>query len=267
MGMLDFWKTAEQKANENPAPAQQQQPAQQNTNVSTPNGATAATPEARQAAGGSEQLGIGTQNAKDNPAAAPFGNLWELSEEEKKRAEQPQFVPFGADVTPEKIMEAARQVNFTSQISPEVMQKITSGDQQALIDLVNSVGQSAYAQSAMTSVNAARQVAEKQNAFMMQQLPDMVRKLQQRNDVGEENPLASNPQTKPMFDMMFNQFQTKYPNATTKQLQEYTTSYLQQFITTAGGTLPETKTAPAAETTAANRNTIKGDDAWNSFFE
>ena len=85
-------------------------------------------------------------------------------------------------------MEAARQVNFTSQISPEVMQKITSGDQQALIDLVNSVGQSAYAQSAMTSVNAAKQVAEKQNAFMMQQLPDMVRKLQQRNDVGEDNP-------------------------------------------------------------------------------
>lgn len=250
-GFSKFWETKNE-----------QTPAQQNSNQPNANGTTSATTEARQQAAGSEQIAIGAQNSKENPSTETYGDLWKLSEEQQKKQNQT-FEAFGADVTPEKIIEAARQVDFTNSIPKEVMEKILAGDQTALMQAINNVGQSAYAQSAMTSVNAAKQVAEKQDAHWQAKLPELVRELTQRNELSENNPLANDPATKPMYDMMLAQFQKKYPEATADQLKAHTTQYLNQFITKAGGKLPE----PAKEDKETKiPQTISGDDSWNNFF-
>lgn len=251
-GISKFWESNKDEST----------PAQQNTNQPNANGTTSAAPESRGAAGGSEQIAIGAQNSKDNPSTETYGDLWQLTKEETERTNKPQFEAFGADVTPEKIIEAARKVDFTNSIPKDIMEKILAGDQASLLQAINNVGQSAYAQSAMTSVNAAREVADKQNAHWQTQLPGLVRELTQRNELGEDNPLANDPATKPMYDMMLKQFQTKYPEATSEQLRTHTTSYLKQFVLKAGGTLPE----PAKEDPKKIPTTISGDDSWNGFF-
>lgn len=249
-GALKFWEKNET-----------QQPA--NTNTENANGTTSATAESRQNAGGSEQIAIGAQNSKDNPTTAAYGDLWKLTEEQEKKAAGQPLEIFGADVTPEKIQEAARQMDFTQQVPPELMEKVLAGDQAALMQVINRVGQGAYGQAAMTSVNAAKIAADKQNEHWQAKLPELVRGLTQRNEVEEGNKLATDPATKPVFDMIFTQMQRKFPTATSEELRNYTGSYMKDFIGKAGGTMPEEKTE---ETPKVNAN-VGGNDSWNSFFD
>ena len=260
MGFLDFWKTAEEKAPVNPnggdahAAAQGTAP---NSTTTSPNAQSTA------AAGGSLQVATGLQNAQDNPASAPFADLWQLDEEQQKRIEQQQVEIFGEDVTPEKIFEAARQIDFTKNVPAELMEKVLAGDQPSLLMLINGVGQSAYAQSSVTAKTASETAARKLQDNFEARLPELIRTHSQRNSVSEDNPLATNPATKPMFDMLLGQMQAKYPNATTTELKNHTTNYMKQFIVSAGGKLPEVE----VETTSAKIPTIiKGDDSWSNFF-
>ena len=262
MGIFDFWKTEEEKAPANPNGGVAHAAAQgtaSNSQSSTPSAQTT------QQAGGSVQVAAGLQNAQDNPAAAPFADLWQLDEEQRKKLEKQQLEIFGADVTPEKIFEAARQIDFTKNVPPELMEKVLAGDQTALLSLINGVGQSAYAQSSVTAKTASETAVHKLQADFEAKLPELIRSHSQRNSVAEDNPLATNPATKPMFDMLLGQMQAKYPQATTQQLKEHTTNYMKQFITAAGGKLPEAETE---ETTNGNKipQVIKGDDSWSNFF-
>lgn len=238
-------------------------PVQTSTNTENANGSTSATSEARSQAAGSEQIAIGAQNSKDNPPATAYGDLWKLSEEQQKKQDGQPLAIFGDDVTPEKVMEAARQMDFTKAVPPEILEKVLSGDQTALLQLINQVGQGAYGQAAMTSVNASKIAAEKTNEHWQSKLPELVRGLTQRNELSENNLLATDPATKPMYDLMLTQFQKKYPDATAEQLKTHTSNYLKEFVTKAGGTMPE----PAQEEKPKINANIGGTDSWNNFFD
>ena len=135
------------------------------------------------------------------------------------------------NVEPTKIMEIARQIDFTKGLDAEMLQKAGKGDIEALAGLINGAAQNAYAQGAMATTHIVR------NAFSIQEknfnetvMPSILRR-HSISSVVAENPLSSNPAAAPLLQTLEQQLATKYPTASPAEIKTHAETYLTGLAT------------------------------------
>lgn len=226
---------------------QQQQQQQQNisegTNPNTPSGVSAPVP-------GLDKHP--TANAGSDGGASPldgFKDLWKPSENKESATNNP------AELDPAKLQEVVSKANFASSLSPEVMQKALSGDQQAFMSVMNTVAQQSFMQATLASNKMIEQAIAARFDKHQQELPSIIK----RNLVSEklaDNPLYSHEATRPILSALESQLTAKFPNATSEQISAQARQFLQEFATVAGG-------KDAAATASAAKASSEPD--WSSF--
>lgn len=152
-----------------------------------------------------------------------------------------------AGVDPTKMLEAARKVDFSKSIPPEVIAKITAGGPeaaQAFAQALNDVSQRSYAQSSFAATKIVEQALSKFEEGMNNRLPGTMKKLQVSESLRESNPALSHPAAAPIVQALQNQFTTQFPNASAAEIRQMATDYLTQF---AGLVTPKTTTATTPE--------------------
>ena len=204
-------------------------------------------------------------NLDGTPAVAPlpaepasplaeFKSLWDTAPVDPNAPAGPKaFVA----PTAEEVQTAVTKADFTKGFTPEQLAAVTNGGegaQDALVQLLNSVGQQSLAQSTMVNSQLNEKAMQAAIAAEVAKMPAMLRSQSAADHMKTANPVFSNPAVKPIIEATQQQLQTKFPNATNAELTEMT----QNFITAMGAEFapkPEAAELPAGETD------------WNSFFE
>lgn len=240
MSILDIFRSTPAPT---PAPAQQVPPNQGNipanpTIATNPDGTpvVAALPE-----------------VKDESPLAPFNNLWEDTPVDPKAPTGPNaYVP----PTPEDIQTAVAKADFSSKFTPEQLAAVTAGGEgatEALVQLLNTVGQQSLAQSTMVNSKLNAQAMQAAIASEVAKMPELVRAQNAQAHLKDTNPLFDNPAIKPVIAATQQQLQAKFPHATPAELTKMT----QDYITAMGETF-----APKPAVAAG----IEADD-WSDYLE
>jgi len=170
------------------------------------------------------------------------------------------------NIDPQKMMEAARKVDFSAILTPETQAAIGKGGEdgvKATIQAMNQVAQLVYGQSAMATtkiVGAAVETARNQFAA---QIPDLVRAAALQNNLVKSNPVFQNPALAPIVEGLKSQFITKFPNATPDQL----TTMAQEYFMGVAQAFPQLKVDPTKTTKPVKNMTGKGEEDWGAFFD
>lgn len=159
---------------------------------------------------------------KDESPFAGMADIWQTPT--NPQADEP-IVP---TVDPAKLMEAAGKVDFAKNLNPETLAKIQAGGAeatQAMVQIMNSVAQSVYANSAFATTKIVEQAMSRQADQFNKNLPTQIRKLSANESLLAENPLLSNPAVQPLVGALQEQLIRKNPNATAAEIQSQINSY------------------------------------------
>jgi len=130
---------------------------------------------------------------------------------------------------PNKIREAAAKMDMMSGVSPELMAKVTAGnDPQSLIQLMNVVAQNTLAMSAQLSSasveRAGTVIRDRTNGTLKDQFRDF-----QLQSLPVENPVLNHPGAQGLLQMTRQQLKMKNPQWSAQQIQDEAVKYLTQF--------------------------------------
>lgn len=182
-----------------------------------------------------------------------FKSLWEPATTPNVDTTLPANMFAGAD--PAKMLEAARKVNFASQVPADVLAKITAGGPDAaaaFASAINDVAQRSYAQSSFASTKIVEAALAKFQEGLDARLPSQVKRHQVSESLRESNPALNHPAAAPIMEALQAQLTVKFPSASARELQDMASNYLTSFTTAAA---PPKK----ADTVAEAEN-------WGKFF-
>lgn len=190
----------------------------------------------------------------------PFTKIWEAVPTPKTPdSTRPGQIFAGAD--PAKMLEAARGVDFSRAVDPSVLTRIAAGGEdgaKAVLELANNIGQQAYAQGAFAGTQMIERGLERYDTGATSRLPSAIRKHHVSESVLESNPGLQHPAVAPIVGLLEAQFAAKYPQATAKEIRDYTLNYLNGASKIISG-----GTAEGRQVAAANASK---DDDWTDFF-
>jgi hypothetical protein len=234
-----------------PAPGPGQlPPTASNTGAASPNTAPNGTVPA-----------VGTDIQQPN-AATPFDQFAELWKNEPvdPNAPPPQSGVFGT-IDPKRFMEAAGKIDFAKVVTPEQLQQITAGGDNAMAAFaaaLNSVAQTTYAQSAFASTKIAEQAVAKAKESILADLPQHIKRNTVQDNLRQENPIFSNPAVQPIISALEQQMTVKYPQATASEITTMAKQYVEALGTSFAPKPPENKTG-------ANGKTGREEMDWSTF--
>ena len=226
--------------------------------------AQAAAPN-MQAQGGPSAIPAGTppnpgadpanQNLNTAPASPldQFKDLWQTNP--ANTAATPDLNAPVFNVDPVKLFDAAKKIDFTRSISPEIVQKALSGDAEAFSAAINAAVQQSYAQSSHLTTQMIEQALKQNNTKITGLLPSAFKSLQV-NEGLSANPAFQHPAAKPIVEALQAQFTKQYPHASAADIQKYALEYLNGFA-------QAVSPAPAPEPTAADRSA----QDWSKFLD
>lgn len=154
----------------------------------------------------------------------PFKSMWENDPKYKAPGTDPIF----AASDPAKLMEAARTMDFTSMITPEIHARIAAGGadaQAAMQEAMRISGSHVYAQNAHATTEIVKRALEKQEANLMAKLPGYLKNQNVSASLSELNPALSHPAMQPMVSQVQQQMQLKYPTATPAEITTQVSNY------------------------------------------
>lgn len=137
--------------------------------------------------------------------------------------------PFAA-VTRENLANAAENLDFSSAVDEATMTAALAGDATAMRLAINKGARGAFTE-AMSASNTLMQ--KRINDAVQTQVSELIKTkfkdMEIHNEVSN-NPLLSDPATKPMRDMLTQQIKAANPNFTGKEINTALTGYLTSFI-------------------------------------
>lgn len=191
---------------------------------------------------------IPPQPAEPESPLDKFSELWEpvVTDPNAPTPEVP------TELKAEDVQKAVAKANFTQAVTPEQMQAIAAGGeeaQKAFGEAMNAVAQQVMVQATLVSNKltdkAVTTALEKQQAEM----PSLLREQATTAHFSDTNPIFDNPAIKPVVESTKQQLLQKYPNATPTEITQMTKDY----ILAMGEAF-----APAPETP-------EGEQDWNKF--
>jgi hypothetical protein len=183
-----------------------------------------------------------------------FSDIWN-TEANKGDPGQPLF-----NVSHDKMMEAARKQNFTAGINPDLAAKIAAGGTEAvaaMMEMMNTVAQNAYAQSAFAGTRLIEGALEKSQFAKSADIDNRIRSTALNSTLQQDNPMLSHPAAQPILNSIQQTLLVKFPNATAQELAGMAKSYLTEFATAANG--------PANTAAAANTQTGPKETDWSKW--
>jgi hypothetical protein len=201
MGVMDFFRTTSDGA---PASTTQQPAAVQQP-------AAATTPDGKMP---------GTNQEPVNPLDA-YNKLWENA---NKDADTPPVF----DLDPKILNEVSSSLDFTQGINPELMQKATNGDVNALIQLMNQVAQRSYQTSLQHGSKLTDKFIGARSAFDLKGIDGKV-KSELTNSALAATPNYSHPVVKRQLNLIANQLQSVNPEASPQEIAQAAQDYLKEL--------------------------------------
>lgn len=238
-----------------PNPQQQPAPQQKQQQQPNPQGQQQPNP-APQNIDPNDPLRMQQNNPQNpnNPGNDIFATLWDNTPEDPNNP-KPDNKIYG-NVKLEQVMQSAGNLDFTSNIEPELLQAAVGGDMNSLIQIINKVGQQSYANALFGGMRVFDQGAEARFNSFNNELPGLINQHSAFSQTRELSPLATNPSTKPIYDMVAKQIIAKNPNATQAQINETVMQYIDMFKQVGGGQGQQQPTDPQQ----------KGNEQWKDFF-
>lgn len=178
--------------------------------------------------GGNNQPG-GNNSQEPSSPLDNFKDAWKTPDPGKG---QPPADPFSQPLfqtDPAKIREAASQMDFMQGVPQELMQKVMAGgDPQALMQLMNYVGQQALATSLHLSTATIEQAGTKIGSRFQEALPGRFKDFQ-LNSSKPSNPVLEHPAAAPMLKMAKQQFRMSNPDASAEDINAMAENYVMTF--------------------------------------
>lgn len=171
------------------------------------------------------------------------------------------------NIEPSKIMEAARTLDFTKSIAPELMDKASKGDAAAFAQVMNTMAQAAYGQGVLATSGIVQQAMTIQEKNLNERvMPDILRRHTIRTTV-EGNPLSSNPAVAPLLGTIEQQLTSKYPTASPSEIKKHAETYLsglaEEIVKGNGGTVVTKQSMDNAFSGSISRG---ADPDWEKYF-
>ena len=209
MGLMDMFKPSAPAA---AAPAQQQQ--QANPAVQQPGGVTVPT---------TPQTPPGQMEGSKQEPVNPMDAYAKLFDNSATPNAPPSF-----NIDPKVLGEAASGMNFTQGIPQELMSKATGGDANALIEMMNLVGQQAYRQSLSHSSALTDRFVGLRSEFDLKGIDSKVTQKLTASALAD-SPNYSHPVVKQEFARIANAFQTQNPDSSPAEIAKATKDYMQNL--------------------------------------
>lgn len=214
---------------QNPDPNNQQQNNQQQQNNTQQNTNKNVNDKLAKTSNDPDQGTKNQDDTKNNESPTDkYKNLWET--DDTKDASQNHN--FFADVTPQKLMEAASKMDFKKAIKQEHLDAIKAGGegaQVAFAESLNDVARTIFAQSAHATMGIVTNAFEKSSASNDARIQDAIRTHNLGQGTYQENPALKNPAFKSMVDGTMKQMRTKFPDATDVEVRKLTSEYFDQI--------------------------------------
>lgn len=191
-----------------------------------------------------QQGGMKQEEQEGGSPLDGFAKLWET---DPTSGANPPSDPFSEPLfatDPNKIREAASQMDFISQLPQELMQKAMSGqDPQAFMQVINTVAQNSLATALQVATGTVEQAGSKIGKRFNDALPARFKDLQ-INSAAPANPVLNHPSVQPMLKMARQQIKMMNPDYTPEQVNKEAERYLSSFASALTDGDPNKPVAP-----------------------
>lgn len=255
----------------------------QNTPANTGNNTNEEKPVGAAGTGApNPQLDQASQTSQNKPggAASPldaFKDLWsnnasdgDQNANKDKSGSQPGTNTVATPEHPysqKKLVDAAKRMDFSRSIPPEILQKaFPGGDPKAIGDILNNIGRQAFAAGGHLSVQISQgEVTGFQTKFDTE-LPAKLRQ-HSVNSSDYSNPAFKHPALKPLVDATRTQISERYPDAPIAEIDRMTQEYLGAVMQEITGQDPAKKqqTQQAAKDQQGQQS--RGEFDWSKEFD
>lgn len=159
-------------------------------------------------------------------------------------------------ITAEQLSTTLANSNFLANIAPELITKAAGGDAAAFSDVINQGLRTVMTQSVLASHGLVEAGARSHGEQLKATLPTMVRS-SSVSDSLQSNPLYTNPAVRPVIDNVRTQLETKFPQASAREIASMTDAYFADL----------SKAFTGQNATAANggKTPTQGDEETNWF--
>lgn len=166
------------------------------------------------------------------------------------------------DLDPQKMMDAAGKVDFTSILPAELLAKIKAGGDDAVaanILAMNLIAQKTYGQSAVAAAAITKEALKAARSEFASEIPAMLKALNLDAGLRDKNPLFEDPAVAPILEGLKSKILEKHPDATPQQLQTMAEGYVEKFAASFG------KKPAVPKGKVGSRQTGEPDDDWETF--
>lgn len=175
------------------------------------------------------QQGMG-QGANNAQQATPEPNFLDSVKDIWNNPANPQGQRPALNADVAKIAEVANKLNFTSTVSPQLVQKALAGDQAAFVQCLNAVGQQGF----IAAAQASSHLVDKQSSSVIdhveKQLPNQIKSFQSRDAFLTKNPNFSHQAVAPLLGVIQTQLAQQFPGATSTELASHAERYLTEVV-------------------------------------
>lgn len=127
----------------------------------------------------------------------------------------------------EAVQKAAQSMNFANSVSQEDLQAMQSGDPEALMRVLNSVGQSAYSAALQHSTKLTDKYVNTRSEYDRKNIPSMVKQQLASSEFSDEN---TPPHVKAELHRVAEQLQRRHPDASPKWIAENAQEYMYHSV-------------------------------------
>jgi hypothetical protein len=154
-----------------------------------------------------------------------FADIFKMPVDDKGQAPVDPLAQPLITVDQKALGEIAGKMNFTSTITPEQLNKVLQErDPQALLDMMNSVGQRAFMAASLATMNVTETAFKKNNERFDQALPDRIRTHQVQNSSPKHSAL-NHPNAKPMVEALKSQIALANPQLSPERVTDMAENY------------------------------------------
>lgn len=197
------------------------------------------TPAASKVAGDKPKEGDSNKSPTSEEVSPldAFASLWQTAPELDEngnpvKKEQPKNLANLLTIDPAKIGEAASKVNFSSAVTPEQLQAITAGGeeaQEAFVQALNSVSQQVFSQSLVANASLLQETLSKTDGIIDQKASESIRQHNISDRISGSNELLAHPAVSPLVEVVKSNLTSKFPDATPQEISEATVEYITNF--------------------------------------
>jgi hypothetical protein len=167
----------------------------------------------------------------------PFANLWNTTDKSGNTITEPVLsTGINFNIDPATMQQAAEQINFAKDVSPDLLATIVGGGEQALPALqkvLNDVGRQGFLINSQATVSLV-EAAVKQANNNVQSIVQKELRLAGLNNVQKQHQALSNPAFSPIVQQVAKQMQLQYPNASQDELAAMLPRYFEHFAQSMG---------------------------------